>query len=316
MGDTFPSAKDEPMSQQADSAAQPCTVSNLTATSDEVPLDDEGARSDGEAGARMLARSSGGAGGMRLPDHRARRAWLLAEFGHGPGPEDDEATRKAVLYLHLRQSPKEGQPLPPSIQDTAAAFELHQVGGIPRWHLEARLLTGVPLAEVGRLCGLAEAVVQAYADVFFDVLTSLEAEDFIDLHAIGHDPKEPMNPDGPGAILKLAAYQGGPLVLEGVLQSLSHPPVEPEEYGRLNADGLQAVAADLRCRGWMLTHSLPLSFFATGQVKVLQASLERLRRCAEEMAGEQRTSPIIPSADVESVLDSIDLSPPEQRRRA
>jgi hypothetical protein len=304
------------MSRQADSAAQTCNVWNLTATSEEVPLDDEGAGSDGEAGARTLARSSGGAGAMRPPDHRARRAWLLLEFGRGPGPEDDETTRKAVLYLHLRQSPKEGQPLPPSIQDTAAAFELHQAGGIPRWHLEARLLTGVSLAEVGRLCGLAEAVVQAYADLFFDVLTSLEAEDFISLHAIGHDPNEPFTPDGPGAILKLAAYQGGPVVLEAVLQSLTHLPVPPEEYGRLDAGGLQAVAADLRCRGWMLTHSLPLSFFATGQVKVLEASLDRLRRCAEEMAGGQDPLPAVPCADVESVLDSLDLSPTEQRRRA
>jgi hypothetical protein len=304
------------MSQQADSAAQPCTVSNLTATSEDVPLDDEGARSDGEAGARTLARLSGGAGGMRPPDHRARRAWLLAEFGHGPGPEDDEATRKAVLYLRLRQPPCEGEPLPLSVRDTAAAFELHQAGGIPRWHLEARLLTGVSLAEVGRLCGLAEAVVQAYADLFFDVMTSLEAEDFISLHAIGHDARHPLNPDGPGAILKLAAYQGGPLVLDAVLQSLSHPPVEPEEYGRLNAKGLQAVAADLRCRGWMLTHSLPLPFFATGQVKVLQASLERLRRCAEEMAGGQDPLPAVPCADVESVLDSMDEWPTKQRRRA
>jgi hypothetical protein len=304
------------MSRQPDSSEQTCDVWDLTATSEEVPLDDEGARSDGEAGARMLARSSGGAGGMRLPDHRARRAWLLVEFGRSPCSEDDEATRKAVLYLHLRQSPKEGQPLPPSIQDTASAFNLYQAGGIPRWHLEARLLTGVSLAEVGRLCGLAEAVVQAYADLFFDVLTSLEAEDFISLHAIGHDSKEPLNPDGPGAILKLAAYQGGPMVLEGVLQSLSHPPVEPEEYGRLDAGGLQAVAADLRCRGWMLTHSLPLSFFAMGQVKVLQASLERLRRCAEEMAREQRTSPVIRSPGVEAILDSMDEWPTEQRRRA
>jgi hypothetical protein len=301
------------MSRQPYSAAPTCNVWDLTAKSEEFPLADEGARSDGEAGARMLARSSGG---MRPPDHRARRAWLLAEFGRGPGPEDDEATRKAVLYLHLRQSPKEGQPLPPSIQDTAAAFELQQAGGIPRWHLEARLLTGVSLAKVGRLCGLAEAVVQAYADLFFDVMTSLEAEDFIYLHAIGHDPKEPLNPDGPGAILKLAAYQGGPMVLEGVLQSLSHPPVEPEEYGRLNAKGLHAVAADLRCRGWMLTHSLPLPFFATGQVKVLRASLERLRRCAEEMAREQRTSPVIPSPGVEAIRDSMDEWPTEQRRRA
>jgi hypothetical protein len=301
------------MRRQADSAAQTRNLWDLTATSDEVPLADEGARSDGEPVARMLAQSSGA---MRPPDHRARRAWLLVEFGRGPSPEDDEATRKAVLYSHLRESPKEGQPLPPSILDTAAAFELHQTGGIPRWHLEARLLTGVSLAEVGRLCGLAEAVVQAYADLFFDVLTSLEAEDFISLHAIGHDPGQRLNPDGPGAILKLAGYQGGPLVLEAVLQSLSHPPVPPEAYGRLDAGGLQAVAADLRCRGWMLTHSLPLSFFGTRQVKVLEATLERLRRCAEEMAGGQDPLPAVPCADVESVLDSIDLSPPEQRRRA
>ena len=293
-------------------AAGPCT----TVTSDHCQSIRD--RSKGSSTGQEPVAGAGSAGAILPPDHRAQRARFLVNHGCRSGTEDDQSTRKAVRYLRLLlgQEGRRRRALPHFLQDTAAAYDLHQAGGIPRWHLEARLLTGVSLAEVGRLCGLAEAVVQAYADLFFDVLTSLEAEDFIYLHAIGHNPNEPFTPDGPGAILKLAGYQGGPLVLEAVLQSLSHPPVEPEEYGRLNAKGLQAVAADLRCRGWMLTHSLPLPFFATGQVKVLRASLERLRRCAEEMAREQRTSPIIPSPGVEAILDSMDEWPTKQRRRA
>jgi hypothetical protein len=203
------------------------------------------------------------------------------------------------------------------LRDTAAAYDLHRAGGIPRWHLEAWLLTGVSLAEAARACDLSEGLVKTYAELFFDVHTRLNAEDYISLHAVGHDPNHPFTPDGSGGILKLAAYLGGPLVLEAVLHALTHPPLSVERYPTLNREGLQGVADDLRCRGWMLTHSLPLPFLTSTLVKVLERSLERLRRCARELAGSGPSKvETVPSRTIDSILKSIDLRSEVKCRRA
>jgi hypothetical protein len=203
------------------------------------------------------------------------------------------------------------------LRNTAAAYDLHRAGGIPRWHLEAQLLTGVSFSEAARACNLREGVVKTYADLFFDVFTHLDAEDYISFHAIGHSREHPFTPDGPGGLLKLAAYQGGPLVLEAVLHALTHLPLPVEGYAALDTEGLRDVAADLRCRGWMLTHSLPLSFFTSPLVKVLERCLERLRRCARELAGDGPSKvPTVPTVTIDSILKSIDLRPEVKCRRA
>jgi hypothetical protein len=203
------------------------------------------------------------------------------------------------------------------LQDTAAAYDLHWAGDINRWHLEARLLTGLPIPEVAHACDLDESVVKTYADLFFDVFTCLDADDYISIHAVGHDPNHPFTPDGPGGLLKLAAYQGGPLVLEAVLHALTHPPLPVEGYAALDRKGLLDVAADLRCRAWMLTHSLPLSFFTSALVKVLERSLERLRRCARELVGGGPSKvQTVPSGTIDSILESIDLRSEVKCRRA
>jgi hypothetical protein len=183
--------------------------------------------------------------------------------------------------------------------------------------LEAWLLTGLTIPEGARACNVPERVAQAYADLFFDVARSLGAEDYISLHAIGHDPNYPFTPDGPGALLKLAAYQGGPLVLEAVLDALTHPPLPVERYAALDREGLRDVAADLRCRAWMLTQSLPLSFLTSHQVRVLERFLERLRRCARELAGDGPSKvPTVPTGTIDAILKSIDLQSEARRRRA
>jgi len=276
-------------------------------------------RAGGKSGARNQRRCSKASWAILPPDHRAQRARFLVDHARRSSPEDDESTRKAVRYLRLLlgQEGRRRRSLPHFLRNTAAAYDLHRAGGIPRWHLEAQLLTGVSFSEAARACDLDESVVKTYADLFFDVANCLDAEDYISIHAVGHDPEHPLTPDGPEGLLKHAAYLGGPLVLEAVLHALTHPPLPVKAYAALEREGLRDVAADLRCRAWMLTTSLPLSFFTSRRVNVLERSLERLRRCARELAsGGPSKVPTVPTGTIDSILKTIDLRPQIKRRRA
>jgi hypothetical protein len=154
---------------------------------------------------------------------------------------------------------------------TEAANQLHEAGGLSRWHLQASLLTGDPPEDTARACDLPVAVVTTYGAVFFDVVGRLDARDYIVQHAIGRRLFQGLRPDDHEALLKLAGFSGGRLALDAVRRAFSRPAPRLEELASLDCASLHARAEDVRCQLWILMHTLPLSAFAPGRLRALQA---------------------------------------------
>src|SRR4051812_25202497 len=103
-----------------------------------------------------------------LPDsffRSPRWRWLRAAPGVRPDARLDDDWVDAARRLQAGGA-IEG----PEGRAAAAALDLWRAEDpTPRTLLQARLLAGVPIAEVGRACGLPVAVVTAYHDLFFEV---------------------------------------------------------------------------------------------------------------------------------------------------
>ncbi len=196
---------------------------------------------------------------FRPPDWRWQRAqWLVEDGRYHSQRRDDEPTGEAVRYLRTLARR-------PGIRETTlqrrfpavhAARRLHEVGGRTRWFVEASLLARQTSAEVARRTGVAADVVDVFESLFFHVRQSLNARDWILIHAIGISAcTGAVNPD-PTIILKHFAYHGGPLVLEAVRpylvdgKDLFDPPVDlSTPQGRREQSTRLAVAAQMLPRG-------------------------------------------------------------------
>ena len=101
------------------------------------------------------------------------------------------------------------------------AFDIREV-------LEARLLAGQDDATITARCALELGVVAAYSALFYDVRPLLPHSDALLFRAIG---ERIYDPDGGGApaLLRLSAYQGGPVVVDALLGRRGDPDAAGEE---------------------------------------------------------------------------------------
>ena len=98
-----------------------------------------------------------------------------------------------------------------------AAYEVWAADQMPRWLVEAQLLTPRTLDEIATECALAEPVVHAYAELFFDVRSRLQARDWVMSLAVRSHPMNDFAGPQPAGLWKFFAFTGGELVLDVVV---------------------------------------------------------------------------------------------------
>jgi hypothetical protein len=133
---------------------------------------------------------------------------------------DDPWFRRAVLHLrNLRtQKPRtRGNSRPDqAVADALSIFRATQSTRALR--IEARILARQSPTEIADAENLPPGVVAAYEACFFDVRSKLHADGYIRNHAIGLDPNTAQPHSWP-AFVRMAAYAGGPQVLDAAFRS-------------------------------------------------------------------------------------------------
>lgn len=154
----------------------------------------------------------------RSPTWRFLRATYRVQERRAFDPRiDDEWVDVA---MRLVASDRKG--IPP---EACAAFDLWNADKSPRWFLEASLLTAQAFDEIATACGLAEAVVRAFHQLFFDVKPRLNAHDWILTQAVRSHPANDFAGPQPAGIWKYMAFKGGPLVLDIVAAVTNNRPL-------------------------------------------------------------------------------------------
>jgi hypothetical protein len=153
-----------------------------------------------------------------LPDSFSRSpAWRMLRAAHRlkekgpPDPQLDDGWVETAMRL-VRSPGKFDRSDPAGV-----AHRLWVEDREPRWLLEAQLLTSRTLPEVGAACCLAEPVVDAYHQLFFDVRTRLHASDWVLTLAVRSTPMNDFAGPQPAGIWKYMGFMGGPLVLDAVV---------------------------------------------------------------------------------------------------
>jgi hypothetical protein len=156
---------------------------------------------------------------LREVDWRWQLANELAASRHclDGGPYDDLTLRAARF---CRGQIAEG---PSSARDEAVedAWRLSETEDDRRLQIEARLLAGSSVLEVGRCTHESTDVVGTFAGLFFDVESCLDHEDYI-LCRVLHTPAQNGSPaERLRSCVHRLSYQGGPLIAEAALAHLT-----------------------------------------------------------------------------------------------
>lgn len=171
---------------------------------------------------------------LRTPAWR----WGLAEKYAAPcrrlpSGHHEPAFAAAVDYLRRKRRAKRADTADRAHPMIAAALNLHEADGPPRWEIEARLLAGETSEAIAQRVGLDAAVVEWFHDLFFDVREMLGATDWICASVlqlrIGAIP-EPAEP----TIWKYFGFGGGPLLVDVLAgDHLGRPAPDWPERARL-----------------------------------------------------------------------------------
>jgi hypothetical protein len=210
---------------------------------------------------------------------RFQRARLLHDARRRPGRKDDFWVRSALTWLR-HQDHQERWAGPAGKQEqvrtVGEAHALSVTDALPRWKLEAWLLTDASLEEVGQHCSLTPTTVETYGALFFDIRSRAKARGWV-IHRV-LPPGWSLLGLQPGDIasqLKLVALKGGALALEQAMHvlTLANSPLERIES---DLEGLRKACSDLLCRFALLLYTLPLSAFRPPSLVILEALSRRL----------------------------------------
>jgi hypothetical protein len=234
-------------------------------------------------------------------DYRARRVTYLLREDRRPRKWDDAWTRLALRYARLVNRRQRGscrRALPPAMRDVEDACQLYQTGGLPRWHLEARLLTGEPQEQTAQRCGLSVTAVAAYEALFFAVAGNLDARDYLIHRCIGRKAHDGLDEHDVDLLLKIYALTGGPLVVDALADYFRDPPVVPERPELLAAEELEALRGKLLVRAAILARTLPGDDpKSLRKLAVLQQAMAILRDDGDQR-GEALAGPLRPAIDL------------------
>jgi hypothetical protein len=169
---------------------------------------------------------------------------------------------------------------------------LHQSGGITRWCLEAALLAGESFAEAAQRCGLPVPVAECYSKVFFDVADKLEAKDYLCHRLFPRMAWQGFPSASTATLLKIAAWIGGPRVLDVAIRALTAAPVSYQDLQGMQSAELLREAEHLHCRLTLLLRALPLSAFLPPRVAILWWLAEDVDALFVELQEECRPDPV------------------------
>ena len=142
----------------------------------------------------------------RSPFWRVLRASHLLEAGHTADPAIDDAWVEVAKDLLVSVKGHEFDNVPHAIR---AAYEVWAADQMPRWLLEAQLLTPRTFDEVAAGCSLSEPVVRAFHQLFFDVRSRLQARDWVMSLAVRSHPLNDFAGPQPGGVWRFFAFVGG-----------------------------------------------------------------------------------------------------------
>ena len=119
--------------------------------------------------------------------------------------------------------------------EIALAHAFYRENRATRWMIEAYLLAGLSASVIATRVPLDPAVVECYADLFFDVAGSLGAQDWIVIQAVRAGPLFAKSPDEAG-LWRYAAYVGGPFVVDVLIgHYLNKPAPDAPDRAQLAA---------------------------------------------------------------------------------
>jgi hypothetical protein len=206
---------------------------------------------------------------FRKPDWRWRAAAGDAQEGL-PGIWEDQDITRARFYFCDRERAVSDEQLATTYPDLFVAHAIHIAADVRRDELQARLLCE-PVEIIAMKMGLSDSVVFAYAQIFFDVLQSLRARDWVQEFAIR--PHTFSNPPAEGEVWRQLAYYIGPYALEALIN---------DYFGRANPEcpNQHELADDLRFLVRFNLSRPPPGLGADPQIveESCQRELERSRR--------------------------------------
>ena len=169
---------------------------------------------------------------FRTPDWRWLEAHRHVTGNSSPRLwEDAGVVRAHQFLLDFSDVDTEARQVEPTRcwPDLAAAYTIFTQAGVQRDELEARLICE-PVDVIAAKTGLSPGVVGAFADTFFDVVDSINANDWMYFQAVGVHRFS--SPPTEGECWRYLAFVGGPLVLDLVIADhLGRPePYYPDRH--------------------------------------------------------------------------------------
>ena len=170
---------------------------------------------------------------FRSPFWRVLRALYLLDTGRAANPAiDDEWVQVAKDLLAAVES-NDLNHLPPAVRD---AYGVWTADEMPRWLLEAQLLTPRTFEEIAACSSLSEPTVHAFHQLFFDVRSRFQASDWILFRAVRSNPLNDFAGPQPAGLWKFFAFVGGPEVLDVVVAVTLNRPLPDRLRVQFNGD--------------------------------------------------------------------------------
>lgn len=225
----------------------------------------------------------------RPVDARWRRITDLADCGmHARHTLDDDEIRRGLTFLNRLRACRDETDrvrLRQEMPDIDAAHRLHTSDDkMERALVEARLLARQTINEVAAACRLTRGAIIAYERIFFQIFGRLDASLFIMPNAVGIELSgDGLREDDHDILLKLYAYQRGPLFLELVLRYIRNGIRVPDRFDRASRADLLELVMMLEIRAVILTRVLP--FEKLRRAHRVMGLARELKTCIDSMLG-------------------------------
>lgn len=236
---------------------------------------------------------------FRQPSWRWVRANDLINRGmYYSQRRDDPSTGIAVAYLRETNrclSDLRLRRMRERFRHVAQAHHIWQSAGATRLEVEARILARQNDVEIGLELKQPAATIQAYADLFFDIRSRIDATSYVLFQVIGVHPRRV-----PTAVqlMQMSSYEHGPLVID--------PWFEYLRDGSTSTD-LTSAAGRMAASINLLVEAQTLPDDAETQMSLLRRLPSLLRNTWKSATAVTATNAFRRSTD--AIIDGLDLPP-------